>query len=252
MLEAPTPRQRRLLVVEDDRAIADAVVRRLVAEGHAVDVVHDGLEAVRAAERAAYDLVVLDVMLPGLSGLEVCRRVQERAPVPVLMLTARAEEADRLIGLSVGADDYLTKPFSPRELVARVAALLRRVERARALAAAEAQEQAGAVANSVLTVGALQVDQGARRVNVDGVAIHLTRTEFDLVAMLARRPGQVVERDVLLRDVLGWDASDAARAVHSGAARTLDSHVKSVRRKLGAGWVRTVHGIGFALEPDPR
>src|SRR5512134_2984869 len=128
-------RPRRLLVVEDDRAIADAVVRRLRSEGYVVDAVHDGPAAVVAAGEVRYDAVILDVMLPGLDGLEVCRRIQETDPVPVLMLTARAEEADRLVGLAVGADDYVTKPFSPRELVARIAALLRRVERAAVLAA---------------------------------------------------------------------------------------------------------------------
>ncbi len=238
-------RQRRILVVEDDRAIADAVVRRLSTEGYRVDAVHDGLQAVRAAEQAAYDVVVLDVMLPGLSGLEVCRRVQERAPVPVLMLTARDEEADRLVGLAVGADDYLTKPFSPRELVARVAALLRRVDRARALAAAEV---ADAEPSAPACFGCLVVDLAGRRVVVGGQQVHLTRTEFDLVAALARRPGRVVEREVLLREVLAWDPADIARAVHSGAARTVDSHVKAVRRKIGADRVRTVHGVGFSLE----
>ncbi len=133
---------RRLLVVEDDRAIADAVVRRLRSEGDDVDAVHDGPAAVAAAQRTRYAAVVLDVMLPGLDGLEVCRRIQTREPVPVLMLTARDEESDRVVGLAVGADDYLTKPFSPRELVARVAALLRRVDRAAALAAAGASRTA--------------------------------------------------------------------------------------------------------------
>ncbi|MGF1661862.1 MAG: response regulator transcription factor, partial [Kineosporiaceae bacterium] len=166
-----TPVRRRVLVVEDDPGIADAVARRLRSEGYDVDTVHDGPAAVAAvlgegpATTAApggaaagdggggrYDAVVLDVMLPGLDGLEVCRRIQARIPVPVLMLTARAEEADRLVGLAVGADDYLAKPFSPRELVARVAALLRRVDRAAQLAAA------GRAPGGGLHVGAVHVD----------------------------------------------------------------------------------------------
>lgn len=247
---APPPRQHRLLVVEDDRAIADAVVRRLVAEGYQVDAAHDGLEAVRVAGRTAYDLVVLDLMLPGSLRLEVCRAVQSQRPVPVLMLTARAEEADRLVGLAVGADDYLTKPFSPRELVARVAALLRRVERARVLVATERSTDSAAQM-SEFHCGAMLVEAGTRRVRIAGDLVHLTRTEFDLVLALARRGGRVVERDTLLREVLAWDPAGAARAVHAGAGRTLDSHVKSVRRKIGAERVRTVHGVGFALEAVP-
>jgi DNA-binding response OmpR family regulator len=242
-LGRPAPRQ--LLVVEDDRAIADAVVRRLVSEGFAVDAVHDGRSAVLAAEATRYDAVVLDVMLPGLDGLEVCRRIQLREPVPVLMLTARDEEADRLIGLAVGADDYLTKPFSPRELVARIRALLRRVDRAALLAAgpAEPAEQ--------LVLGDLRVDVGTRRVSVGTEQVHLTRTEFDLLAALARRPGRVVERDQLLTEVWDWEPMAAVRAAHGSPARAVDSHVKALRRKIGAERIRTVHGVGYALEALP-
>jgi len=242
------PRGRRLLVVEDDRAIADAVVRRLASEGYQVDVVHDGPAAVVAAQRHRYDAVVLDVMLPGLDGLEVCRRIQTPSPVPVLMLTARADEADRLVGLAVGADDYLTKPFSPRELVARIAALLRRVDRAAALAAG------GEVADGDderLVLGGLAIDVAARRVSVGGAEVHLTRIEFDLLTVLARRCGRVVERDRLLADVWEWDPVAAVRAAQGGAARAVDSHVKALRRKLGADRIRTVHGVGYALEIRP-
>lgn len=231
---------RRVLVVEDDPAIADAVRRRLVSEGYAVEVVHDGRSAVTVAEADPPDLVVLDVMLPGLDGIEVCRRIQAHRPVPVLMLTARAEETDRLIGLAVGADDYLTKPFSPRELVARVAALLRRVERAAVLAA----EQRGPAA--ALHVGGLRVDPGTRRVVVGDEPVHLTRTEFDLVVALARRPGTVVERERLLVEV--WDWPDDGSGARAGAARAVDSHVKALRRKLGPDRIRTVAGVGYALE----
>ncbi len=232
----------RILVVEDDRAIADAVTRRLVSEGFEVDAVHDGRAAVEAADRTAYDLAVLDVMLPGLDGLEVCRRIQAARPVPVLMLTARAEETDRIVGLGVGADDYLTKPFSPRELVARVRALLRRVERAAQLAAETAQ---AADAGRRLELGAgLVLDPGARRVELGGAEVHLTRTEFDLLHALARRPGQVVRRDRLLAEVWAWPDAPATAA----ASRTADSHVKALRRKLGRDRIRTVQGVGYALE----
>ncbi len=241
-MDARGSRDRRVLVVEDDAAIADAVRRRLESEGYAVDVVHDGQAAVEAAEAARYDLVVLDVMLPRLDGTEVCRQVQARVPVPVLMLTARAEETDRLIGLAVGADDYLTKPFSPRELVARVAALLRRVDRAAALAAQ--RDDAG---HHVLQVGELQVDPVTRRVHVAGEPVHLTRTEFDLLVQLVARPGAVLDRERLLVHVWDWPADDRS-AARLRAARTVDSHVKALRRKLGADRIRTVTGVGYALQ----
>ncbi|MFC3687056.1 response regulator transcription factor [Aquipuribacter hungaricus] len=236
-------RDRRVLVVEDDAAIADAVRRRLESEGYRVDVVHDGLDAVRAAAATRYDLVVLDVMLPRLDGTEVCRQVQATVPVPVLMLTARAEETDRLIGLAVGADDYLTKPFSPRELVARVAALLRRVDRATEIAARRGDEATAAV----VEVGGLRVDPVQRRASVDGAPVHLTRTEFDLLLQLAERPGAVVGRERLLVQVWDWPDEDRSPA-RLRAGRAVDSHVKALRRKLGADRIRTVTGVGYALE----
>jgi DNA-binding response OmpR family regulator len=233
---------RRLLVVEDDRVIAGAVVQRLRSEGYQVQAAYDGPSAVEAAGATRYDAVVLDVMLPGLDGLEVCRRIQAREPVPVLMLTARDDEADRILGLEVGADDYLTKPFSPRELVARVAALLRRVDRAAVLAGAGNQLE------GVVAVGAVQVDVAARRVSVAGAPVHLTRTEFDLLCALAARAGEVVERERLLTEVWDWADAASARAVLGTAARAVDSHVKALRRKIGAERIRTVHGVGYALE----
>jgi DNA-binding response OmpR family regulator len=220
-----------VLVVEDDAAINDAVTRRLVAEGYDVTQAWDGPTAVAAATDVRPDVLVLDVMLPGFDGLEVCRRVQATRPVPVLMLTARDDEADILAGLAVGADDYLTKPFGMRELVARIAALLRRVERAHVLAAQPP---------GVLTVGDLRVDTGTRRVDVGSAEVHLTPTEFDLLVCLAGEPGRVLTRERLLADV--WDWPDAS------GTRTVDSHVKALRAKLGADRVRTVHGVGYALE----
>jgi DNA-binding response OmpR family regulator len=217
-----------ICVIEDEEVIASAIAARLRAEGFAVEVAHDGPEGVALCDRARPDLVVLDLMLPGLDGLEVCRRLQRDRPVPVLMLTARAEEADLLVGLAVGADDYVTKPFSPRELVARVRALLRRVER-RPVPPGER-----------LAIGPLEIDPAARRVRVDGAEVHLTPTEFDLLALLAGRPGVVFSREQLLAEVWGWrDGS---------GQRTVDSHVRGLRRKLGSELVRTVHGIGYALE----
>jgi DNA-binding response OmpR family regulator len=217
-----------ICVVEDEAVIASAVAARLRAEGFEVEVASDGPSGVRLCERVRPDLVVLDVMLPGMDGLEVCKRVQRDRQVPVLMLTARGEETDVLVGLGVGADDYMTKPFSPRELVARVRALLRRVERR------------PAPAGDSLRVGELELDPATRRVHVGGEPVHLTPTEFDLLALLAARPGVVYTREQLLADVWGWrDGS---------GQRTVDSHVRGLRSKLGAGLVRTVHGVGYALE----
>jgi len=219
-----------ICVVEDEQVIAAAVAARLRAEGFAVEVAHDGPAGVELCRRVRPDLVILDIMLPGIDGLEVCRRVQSDRAVPVLMLTARDDETDMLVGLAVGADDYMTKPFSVRELVARVRALLRRVERR------------PAPVGHAVRVGQIEVDPAARRVTVAGEDVHLTPTEFDLLTLLASRPGVVYTREQLLADVWGWrDGS---------GQRTVDSHVRGLRRKLGPGHVRTVHGVGYALEGD--
>ncbi|WP_433827765.1 response regulator transcription factor [Actinoplanes sp. CA-015351] len=222
--------ERRVLVVEDERVIADAVAARLRAEGFQVHLAGDGPAAVEAARTLRPDVVVLDVMLPGFDGLEVCRRIQAERPVPVLMLTARGDETDLLVGLAVGADDYMAKPFSMRELAARVHALLRRAEKN--------QVQP----DSTIARGDLEINSSERRVTRAGVEIHLTPTEFDLLVHLAGRPRTVVPRERLLAEVWGW--ADAS------GTRTVDSHIKALRRKLGADLIRTVHGIGYALEVD--
>lgn len=222
---------RRILVVEDEPVINGAVTDRLVAEGYDVVRAWDGPEAVAECAAHAPDLVVLDVMLPGFDGHEVCRRIQALRPVPVLMLTARDDEADVLVGLAVGADDYLTKPFRMRELVARVAALLRRVDRAAEL-----------VGRQTVDLGSLSIDAASRRVWSGGDEVHLTPTEFDLLLCLAVAPGAVLTRERLLAEVWGWPGASGTR--------TVDSHVKALRAKLGAGLVRTVHGVGYALETE--
>jgi DNA-binding response OmpR family regulator len=222
-----------ILVVEDDPTINTAVADRLRAEGFEVVQAYDGPSAVTAYGLHRPDLVVLDVMLPGFDGLEVCRRIQADRPVPVLMLTARDDETDLLVGLGVGADDYVTKPFSMREVVARVRALLRRVERAGALAS---------TMDGRVDVAGLVIDAPTRRVSLSGREVHLTPLEFDLLCALASQPGVVRTREVLMREVWGW--ADAT------GTRTLDSHVKALRAKIGADRVRTVHGIGYALEGD--
>ncbi len=228
-----------MLVVEDEPLINETVCDRLRAEGHHVVSAYDGPGAVAASDEHLPDLVVLDVMLPGFDGLEVCRRIQRRRPVPVLMLTARDDEADVLVGLGVGADDYLTKPFRMRELVARVSALLRRVERAQEVLTASSAEPPVAV-----ELGSLRFDAGTRRTWLDGQELHLTPTEFDLLCTLAAVPGQVLTRERLLAQVWGWDGG-------VGATRTVDSHVKALRSKIGADRVRTVHGVGYSLEVRP-
>ncbi|WP_243712753.1 response regulator transcription factor [Actinomadura sp. 6K520] len=223
----------RILVVEDEPTIARAVADRLAAEGFGVQTAGDGPSAVDRARAYEPHLIVLDVMLPGFDGLEVCRRVQAERPVPVLMLTARDDETDLIVGLGVGADDYVTKPFSMRELVARIRAVLRRVDRPRAETAADGP----------VRMGGLEVDQRARRVRRDGREVHLTPTEFDLLACLLRNRGAVLTRAVLLEQV--WDWADAS------GTRVVDSHVKALRRKLGQGLIRTVHGVGYSLEGTP-
>lgn len=221
----------KLLVVEDDQTINQALADRLRADGFDVVSAFDGPGALTAFEEHEPDLVLLDVMLPGFDGLEVCRRIQAQRPVPVLMLTAKVDETDVLVGLGVGADDYVAKPFRMREVVARVRALLRRVERARELAAAQ---------QPPLTVRDLVLHRATRRVQVAGAEVHLTPLEFDLLAMLAEQPGTVHSRESLMDEVWGW--ADAR------GTRTLDSHVKSLRAKVGATRLRTVHGVGYALE----
>ena len=228
MVDAP-PRPRTIAVIEDETSIASAVAARLRSEGYQVEVAADGPAGVELCERTRPDLVVLDLMLPGLDGLEVCRRIQRDRSTPVLMLTARDSETDLVIGLGVGADDYMTKPFSARELVARVGAILRRSERSEPSADGD-----------TVKVGEVEIDTASRRVRRDGEFVHLTPTEFDLLVYLAARPSRVATREELLEQVWGYD-------VPSGA-RTIDSHVRSLRRKLGAPVVRTVHGVGYAAQ----
>jgi DNA-binding response OmpR family regulator len=216
-------------VIEDEQPIAEAVAARLRSEGYDVEIAADGPAGISVCDHVRPDLVVLDLMLPGLDGIEVCKRIQHERPVPVLMLTARDGESDLLVGLAVGADDYMTKPFSMRELIARVHALLRRADRT-----------ADATLPAVVRVGDVELDAGTRRVRVDGELVHLTPIEFDLVHYLAARPGRVSTREELLAQVWGYD-------VPSGA-RTVDSHIRTIRRKLGSEVVRTVHGVGYAIE----
>src|SRR3990170_1132188 len=228
-----------VLVVDDEAAIAEAVRARLSSEGFRVLVAADGPQALEVADAVHPDLVVLDLMLPGMDGLEVCKRLQRDRWVPVLMLTAKTEEADKVAGFAVGADDYLTKPFSLRELAVRVRAILRRVERVAALEVAPSAEP--------LERHGLAIDANRHRVTVDGHEIPLTPLEFEILLTLAREPGVVFTREQLMDRIWGY------RAYARGSV--VDSHVARIRRKLGEdgtepGFIRTVHGVGYAFRED--
>jgi DNA-binding response OmpR family regulator len=215
----------RILLVDDETPILDLVRGYLERAGYTVSSVEDGPAAIEHARTGRPDVVVLDVMLPGLDGFEVLRQIRTFSNAYVLMLTARADEVDRIVGLSVGADDYLTKPFSPRELVARIKALLRRP---RSSAAAPA--------------GDLVVDVARRTATVRGAAVTLTATEFDILALLAREPGFVVGRADLLVGVWG--------AGFGGDDHLVDVHVANLRAKIGQGLIETVRGVGYKLADD--
>ncbi|NBE54270.1 response regulator transcription factor [Streptomyces boluensis] len=222
----------RVLVVDDDPTVAEVVAGYLDRAGYAVDRAADGPTALARAAARRPDLVVLDLMLPGMDGLEVCRRLREQGPVPVVMLTARGDEDDRVLGLEVGADDYVTKPFSPRELVLRVASVLRRARPDTGLRPAAA--------------GGLRVDPAWRRARKDGAELALTLREFDLLAHFLRTPGQAHSREDLMREVWGWDFGDLS---------TVTVHVRRLRGKIEDDpakprFIRTVWGVGYRFEPD--
>ena len=231
------PAPKKILVVEDEASIASAVAARLRADGHAVTIADDGLRALELAAAVEPDLVVLDLMLPGLDGIEVCTRLQAERAVPILMLTARDSEADLLTGLQAGADDYMTKPFSSRELAARVNALLRRVDRIVAAFAPSGSPDAA----TTRRIGAIEIDARRRQVTGAEGPIHLTPTEFDLLAHLAARNGEPCTREELLEQVWGYPDTTETR--------TVDSHVRALRRKVGDDTIRTVRGIGYAVDP---
>ena len=212
-----------ILVVEDEDAIADPLIEGLRREGYDVSRVATGEAALEASPA---DLVLLDLRLPDVDGFDVCRRLRERSRVPIIVVTARGEEADRVVGLELGADDYVVKPYGLRELIARIRAVSRR---------------AGSVgANGSLRVGALEVDERARRATLENRELELTAKEFDLLAALARDPGAALSRRRLLAEV--WQTS------WYGSSKTIDVHVAALRRKLGdPGWIETVRGVGFRL-----
>ncbi|MCZ2857719.1 response regulator transcription factor [Blastococcus sp. VKM Ac-2987] len=228
-----------VLVVEDTPEIRELVTTVLERAGFTVRAVGTGAAALEEVRRDPPDLIVLDLGLPDADGTEVCRRIRTETPCYVLMLTARAEEVDLLIGLAVGADGYMAKPFSPRELVARVQAMLRFPR-----TAAPATAEADPVLESVRRLAELEVDEDSREVRVDGAVVDLTRTEFDLLAALASRPGRVLQRETLLREV--WQTD------WEGNLRLVEAHMSNLRRKLVAAGlhspeIRTVRGVGYRL-----
>ena len=222
-----------VLVVDDERNIVELVRLYLEKEGFGVASASDGEQALVQFERTNPSLVILDLMLPKMDGFEVCRELRRRSDVPILMLTARSEDVDAIVGLELGADDYVTKPFNPRALVARVKAILRRTD-------------ATVKGGRPITVGDLRIDPRRREAYVGDRRLELRAREFDLLAALARDPGVVLSRDALLEDVWGTD--------FPGETRTVDVHVAEVRKKLGddGPQVETVRGIGYRLVPPPR
>jgi DNA-binding response OmpR family regulator len=227
----------RIVVVDDDSTVADVVGRYLVRDGHRVECVRDGQEALRRVAAEPPDLVVLDLMLPGIDGLEVCRRLRARWPIPVVMLTALGDETDRLVGFETGADDYVTKPFSPRELALRVRSVLRR---ARGTGLPETQPEA------VIADGDLVVDQTAHEVRVAGSLLSLTSREYDLLVFLLRHPRKAFTREQLLNHVWSWTFGDTS---------TVTVHVRRLREKLEPDptlprRIVTVWGVGYRYEPE--
>ena len=231
----------KVLVVEDEPTLLETLEYNLARQGYQVHTATDGLKALEVARQEQPDAIVLDIMLPGLDGLEVCRILRQEMNVPILMLTARAEEVDRVVGLEVGADDYLTKPFSMRELLARVKALLRRVRLIREEVAAED----GAVSAEKLTFGDLTIDLARREVLLQGEALKLKPKEYELLVFLARNRGMVLSRDLILERVWGWD--------YDGGSRTVDVHVRWLRAKIepdpaNPTRITTVRGVGYRFE----
>ena len=230
-----------ILLIEDALDLAGVIRRELEAEGYEVRHAADGLAALQLFGQHTPDLVILDWMLPKLDGLEVLRRLRATSVVPVLMLTARGEETDRVVGLELGADDYLTKPFSVRELVARIHALLRRIQHVQEIVAADRAADA-----TPLSYGALRLDPAAYRATLEGMPLDLTRTEFDLLRLLLRNPGRAFSRSYLLDTVWGADYVTGDRSV--------DNAILRLRKKLGPleDTIETVWGVGYRLRPQSK
>jgi DNA-binding response OmpR family regulator len=249
----------KILVVDDEETIAEGLKFNLLREGYEVSVSNEGRQAVDLALEEKPDLVILDLMLPGMNGLDVCRVLRQSSTVPILMLTAKEEEVDKILGLELGADDYMTKPFNLRELIARVRAMLRRVEMLRTttqitpphpepIAVAEANGYANSIhQQDLISVGNLSINLSQHRVMLGEKPIILKPKEFDLLAFLARHRGQVLTRETLLERVWDYD--------YSGGTRTVDVHVRWIREKIEADpskprYIHTIFGVGYKFDPD--
>ena len=220
-----------ILVVDDEKNIVDLVSAYLKKDGFHVISAPDGQQALKLAITEQPDLIVLDIMLPGMDGLEVLTRIRKEYDPYVIMLTAKTEEIDRVVGLSIGADDYVTKPFSPRELVARVRAALRRLHKS---SAADEPE------HTVLTFGSLKIDLDSRKVWLQDEELDFTQTEFDLLTAMAENNGRVLSREQLLQRVWGYD--------YFGETRVVDVHMGHVRQKIGPEFISTIRGVGYRFE----
>ncbi len=235
----------KVLVVEDDVTLQETLAYNLARQEYDVVKTGNGRTALTLARKEKPDLIILDVMLPGLDGFEVCRILRQEMSMPVLMLTARAEEIDKIVGLEVGADDYLTKPFSMRELMARAKALLRRVELTREETTAAQTDQPPKPQTAVLTFGNLAIDDGRREVRLNDKPIRMKPKEFDLLQFLARHQGIALSRDLILERVWGWS--------YDGNSRTVDVHVRWLREKIEpepskATRIVTVRGVGYRFD----
>ncbi len=227
---------KKILIVEDDRNLVEVLRYNLVKEGYEVATAFDGSQALETARRERPGLIILDIMLPEMDGFEVCRILRNEMAVPILMLTAKDEEVDKIIGLEIGADDYMTKPFSMRELLARIRAMFRR---------AEMKEAEPAAAEDVTVINELAIDVARRRVDIGGSSAKLTPKEFELLAFLAKHKGIVFSREQLLEKVWGYD--------YAGDTRTVDVHIRWLREKIEADpgkprYLITVRGVGYKLE----
>lgn len=223
---------KRILVVDDEPSIVELIRVNLEDAGYEVDEAADGLAALDRLNQKPFDLIVLDLMLPGVDGFEVCRRVRRSSSVPIIMLTAKADEIDRVLGLEMGADDYITKPFSPREFLARVKAVFRRIP----------EQQ---ISEKAIHYGRMVLNLERRSADVDGNRLQLTPKEFDLLHILVRHPGRIFERDYLLEQLWEYD--------YMGGTRTVDVHIRRLRQKLDehpeyAQAIETVHGIGYRMK----
>lgn len=218
----------RVLIIDDDLELCELLTERLISESFAIQAAHDGLRGLEEALSGEYSLIILDLMLPGMGGLDVLRRIREKAAVPVLILTARGEDVDRILGLEIGADDYLAKPFNPRELIARIRAILRRASRI-------------APSTEPLILGQVRLDRSAREALIDGQILPLTNAEFAVLEMLIQRAGQVVTREQLTEAVLGRKLGQFDRVI--------DVHVSNIRKKLsaalGTNRIKAIRGSGY-------